>query len=409
MKLITTWENLSDDEPEIQSGAKVKNADYVQQAEECLFGNYRRAPVAFSHGFGSRLFDVEGKGYLDFIGGVAVSSLGHAHPRLVEAISAQAGRYLHASNLYQLPEQIKAAQMLIHLSGLERVFFCNSGTEANEMAIKLARKHASENGRGPRILAAHNSFHGRTMGSLAATGNPAYHKGFEPLPGGFEFFPYNELAPWEAAMGPDVAAILIEPVQGEGGVFPGTLEFLHGLEELCREHKALFIIDEVQTGIGRTGAMFCYHSHALRPDVVTLAKGLGGGVPIGAVMATREAAAVMGPGTHGCTFGGNALATAAAQVVLEEVELLLMDIDERSKQLVSGLEKLPHVTGVRAAGLLIGVDLDIEAKTVELACMEQGLLVNSVRAQTLRLAPPLVLTEEDVQEALEILGGVLGK
>jgi predicted acetylornithine/succinylornithine family transaminase len=406
---LITWENLSDDEPELESGARVKNADYVAQADQCLFGNYRRAPLAFSHGFGSRLFDVEGKGYLDFIGGVAVSSLGHAHPRLVEAISAQAGRYLHASNLYQLPEQIKAAQMLIHLSGLQRVFFCNSGTEANEMAIKLARKHASEKGRGPRILVAHNSFHGRTIGSLAAPGNPAYHKGFEPLPGGFEFFAYNELTEWQKAMGPDVAAILVEPVQGEGGVFPGTLEFLHGLEELCRQHGALFMLDEVQTGVGRTGTMFCYHSHGLQPDVVTLAKGLGGGVPVGAVLATEEAAAVMVPGTHGCTFGGNALATAAAQVVLEEVELLLMDVEERSRQLVSGLAKLPHVTGVRAAGLLIGVDLDVEARPVELACLEQGLLVNSVRAQTLRLAPPLVVTEEDVQQALEILGGVLAK
>ncbi len=405
--MITTWENLSDDEPQMKTENKPTNTDYVQQADECLFGNYRRAPLAFSHGFGSRLFDVEGKGYLDFIGGVAVSSLGHAHPRLVAAISEQAGRYLHASNLYQLPEQIKAAQMLIRLSGLERVFFCNSGTEANEMAIKLARKNALEKGRGPKILTANNSFHGRTLGSLAATGNPAYHVGFEPLPAGFEFCAYNELADWQRAMCPDVAAVLVEPVQGEGGVIPGTLEFLHGLELLCRKAGALFILDEVQTGVGRTGTMFNYHSHSLMPDVVTLAKGLGGGVPIGAVLATREAAAVMGPGTHGCTFGGNALATAAACVVLEEVEPLLLDLEERSKQLVAGLEKLPHVTEVRAAGLLIGVDLDIEAKPIELACLEKGLLLNSVRAKTLRLAPPLVVTEEDCQIALSILKEVL--
>lgn len=403
---MITWENLSDDEPQTTM-PKLTNAEYVQQAEECLFGNYRRAPLAFTHGFGSRLFDVEGKSYLDFIGGVAVSSLGHAHPRLVAAITEQAGRYLHASNLYQLPEQIRAAQMLVRLSGLERVFFCNSGTEANEMAIKLARKHALEKGRGPRILCANNSFHGRTMGALAATGNPAYHVGFEPLPAGFEFLPYNELPEWEKAMGPDVAAVLVEPVQGEGGVFPGTMEFLHELELLCHKQGALFILDEVQTGIGRTGAMFNYHTHSLQPDVVTLAKGLGGGVPIGAVLATKEAAAVMTPGTHGCTFGGNALATAAAAVVLEEVEHLLMDVEERSKQLVAGLEKLPHVLEVRAAGLLIGADLDIEAKPVELACLSKGLLVNSVRARTLRFAPPLVVTEEDVAMALEILGEVL--
>lgn len=404
--MITTWENLSDDDPKLETPA-VKNADYVREAEECLFGNYKRAPIAFSHGFGSRLFDVEGKGYLDFIGGVAVNSLGHAHPALTAAIAEQAGKYLHVSNLYQLPEQIKAAQMLVRLSGLEKVFFCNSGTEANEMALKLARKHAGEKGRGHRILTAQNSFHGRTMGSLAATGNAAYHKGFEPLPQGFEFLPYNDLAAWQEKMGPDVAAILVEPVQGEGGVFPGSLEFLHGLELLCRKHGALFMLDEVQTGVGRTGTMFCYHSHGLQPDVVTLAKGLGGGVPIGAVLATAQAASVMGPGTHGCTFGGNALATAAAAVVLEEVEHLLFDVEARSKQLVSGLESLPHVTEVRAAGLLIGIDLDIEAKPIELACLEKGLLLNSVRTQTLRLAPPLVLTETDVEEALAILKEVL--
>lgn len=394
---MLTWESLT-----MQT-----NEYFAKRAEECLFGNYKRAPVAFTHGRGARLFDVEGKSYLDFIGGVAVSSLGHAHPALVRAITHQAERYLHVSNLYQLPEQIQAAQALTRLSGLERVFFCNSGAEANEAALKLARKHASEHGRGPRILVAENSFHGRTMGALAATGNPAYHKGFEPLPQGFTFLPYNELAAWQKAMGPDVAAVLVEPIQGEGGVVPGTLEFLHGLELLCRKHGALFMLDEVQTGVGRTGAMFCFHSHGLLPDVVTLAKGLGGGVPVGAVLARAEAAAVLVPGTHGCTFGGNALACAAANVVLEEVEQLLPDVELRSRQLVGGLKALPKVKEVRGAGLLLGIELEVEAKPIELACLQQGLLLNAVRSHTLRLAPPLVVTQLDVEEAVEILARVL--
>lgn len=375
------------------------NAALAGRADEALLGNYRRAPIAFTHGEGCRLWDVEGNSYLDFTGGVAVSSLGHAHPALVRAISQQAQRYLHVSNLYQLPEQIEAAERLLRLTGLSKAFFCNSGTEANEAAIKLARKHLFPRF---RILVAENGFHGRTMGSLAATGNPAYHEGFQPLPQGFTMCPYNDLSGWEFTE--DVCAVLVEPIQGEGGVVPGRADFLKGLQDRCREHGALLMLDEVQTGIGRCGSMFAYQKLGLDPDVVTLAKGLGGGVPVGAMLSRYDA---LKPGQHGCTFGGNALSCAALNAVVPEVEKLLGHVEQVGAALRASLQQLPHVTEVRGEGLLIGVDLDIEARPVEEACRARGLLVNSVRAQTLRLAPPLVVSIEEVERVVKILRSTL--
>ncbi|MEW6282563.1 MAG: aspartate aminotransferase family protein [Candidatus Eremiobacterota bacterium] len=377
----------------------------VEAADAVLFANYRRAPLAFSHGQGCRLWDLEGRSYLDFVGGVAVSSLGHAHPALVKAISEQAGRYLHVSNLYQLPEQVQAARLLADASGLPRVFFCNSGAEANEAALKLARRYAYDNGRGPKVLTADNSFHGRTMGALAATGNPDYHEGFQPLPRGFGSLPYNDLDAWEPHLRTDVCAVLVEPVQGEGGVIPGDPHFLFQLRQLCRERGILFMLDEVQTGVGRCGVMLA--GGHLEPDVVTLAKGLGGGVPVGAVLARDEVAAVLKPGMHGCTFGGNALSCAAVCAVLPEVEALLPSVKRLGERLMAGLRRLEKVEQVRGQGLLIGADLTVDAKEVELACRERGLLVNPVRPRTLRLAPPLVVTAQEVDLALDILKEVL--
>ena len=385
------------------------------EADRVLFRNYKRAPVAFSHGRGVRLYDLEGREYLDFIGGIAVSSLGHAHPALVQAISAQAARYLHVSNLYQIPEQVAAAARLVAASGLDRAFFCNSGAEANEGAIKLARKRGKAV-RGPaahEILVTHNSFHGRTLATVAATGNPRYQQGFEPMPAGFRFVPFDDLEAMRAAITDETCAILVEPVQGEGGVLPPSPGYLAGLRALCDENALLLILDEVQTGIGRTGKMFAYQHAGVRPDIATIAKGVAGGVPAGVVLATEAAAAHFVPGDHGSTFGGNALASAAIVAVLDVIERegLLENAAAAGGRLVAGLEKLrgKHslLLEVRGAGLLVGADLSIDAAPVVEACLARGLLVNSVRPKTLRFAPPLVVSEAEVDRALEILDEAL--
>ncbi|HEU5249455.1 MAG TPA: acetylornithine transaminase [Thermoanaerobaculia bacterium] len=387
----------------------------VREADRVLFRNYKRAPVAFSHGSGVRLFDLEGREYLDFIGGIAVSSLGHAHPALVAALANQAARYLHVSNLYQIPEQVAAARRLVAASGLDRAFFCNSGAEANEAAIKLARKRA-KTAKGPgchEILVTDNSFHGRTLATVAATGNPRYQQGFEPLPPGFRFVPFDDLAAMRAAVTDATCAILVEPVQGEGGVVPPSPGYLPGLRSLCDEKGLLLILDEVQTGIGRTGRMFAYQHAGIRPDLVTIAKGVAGGVPAGILLATEEAASHFVPGDHGSTFGGNALASAAIVAVLDVIERegLVENAAAMGARLVAGLGKLrgkhPVIREIRGAGLLVGVDLSVDAAPVVEACLARGLLVNAVRPATLRFAPPLVVTAAEVDRALDLLDSAL--
>ncbi len=390
-------------------------AAVVREADRVLFRNYRRAPVAFSHGRGVRLYDLEGREYLDFIGGIAVSSLGHAHPALVRALSDQAARYIHVSNLYQIPEQVEAARRLVALAGLDRAFFCNSGAEANEAAIKLVRKRAKAV-KGPdchEILVTDNSFHGRTLGTLAATGNPRYRIGFEPLPAGFRFVPFDDLEAMQGAVTESTAAILVEPVQGEAGVLLPSPAYLPGLRALSDVHRLLLVFDEVQTGIGRTGRMFAFEHAGVRPDIVTLAKGVAGGVPAGVMLATEEAAAHFVPGDHGSTFGGNALAAAAVCAVLDaiESERLVENAAEMGERLAAGLEGLrerhPVIRSIRAAGLLVGADLEMEAAPIVEACLARGLLVNAVRPKTLRFAPPLVVSAADVDSALRILDDVL--
>lgn len=388
----------------------------IREADRVLFRNYQRAPVAFSHGQGSRLFDLEGREYLDFIGGVAVSSLGHSHPALVRAVSEQVARYVHVSNLYQIPEQVDAARRLVASSGLDRAFFCNSGAEANEAAIKLSRKRGKAV-KGPdchEVLVAEHSFHGRTLATVAATGNPRYQAGFEPMPAGFRFVPFDDVAAMKRAVGPATAAILVEPIQGEGGVVVPSAGYLAGLRALCDERDLLLVLDEVQTGIGRTGQMFAYQSSGIRPDVVTLAKGVAGGVPAGVVLATDEAAAHFVPGDHGSTFGGNALASAAICAVLDAIEREGLVENARScgARLAAGLEELREkraiVGEIRGAGLLVGADLTVDAAPVVDACRERGLLVNAVRPKTLRFAPPLVVSAAEVDSALQILDAALG-
>jgi acetylornithine/N-succinyldiaminopimelate aminotransferase len=387
----------------------------VREGDRVLFRNYKRAPVAFSHGKGTRLFDLEGREYLDFIGGIAVSSLGHAHPALVRALSEQAARYVHVSNLYQIPEQIEAAGRLVAASGLDRAFFCNSGAEANEAAIKLARKRGKAV-KGPachEILVAEHSFHGRTLATVAATGNPRYQEGFEPMPAGFRFVPFDDVEAMRRAVGPDTAAILVEPIQGEGGVLVPSAGYLAGLRALCDEMDLLLVLDEVQTGMGRTGRMFAYQHAGVRPDAVTLAKGVAGGVPAGVLLATEEAAAHFVPGDHGSTFGGNALASAAICAVLDAIERegLVENARACGARLVAGLgrlrEKRPVLAEIRGLGLLVGADLSVDAAPVVDACRARGLLVNAVRPKTLRFAPPLVVSAAEVDAALQVLDAAL--
>lgn len=382
--------------------------------ERHLVGNYRRLPTAFVRGTGCLLEEAGGRRVLDFVGGIAVSSLGHGHPALVEALRDQVGRYLHVSNLYHVPEQVEAAELLAEASGLERAFFCNSGAEAVEAGIKLARKWGA--GREPaarEIVVAEGSFHGRTLGALAATWPRRYREPFEPLPGGFRFVPFNDLEAAEEAVGPSTCAVLVEPIQGEGGVVPADPGYLEGLRSLTERHGALLVLDEVQTGVGRTGETFAFRGYGVRPDAVALAKGLGGGVPVGALVAREEVAAHLVPGDHASTFGGNPLASRAAATVLRtlEAESLCRNARERGRELRNGLERLGRETGVvtevRGRGLLVAADLDRDAGEVTRRCLDLGLLVNAVGPRTLRLTPPLVVTAGEVDRALELIGRAL--
>jgi predicted acetylornithine/succinylornithine family transaminase len=384
----------------------------IALTQQYLMTTYRRAPVAFSHGQGVWLVDLEGRRYLDFVGGIAVSALGHAHPVLVAAIQAQAARMLHVSNLYHIAEQAHLAQWLVEHSACDRAFFCNSGAEANEAAIKLSRKWGKRDGANRyEIIVAHQSFHGRTMATLAATMQPKYQEAFSPLPPGFVPVPFNDLEATRAAVTERTCAVLLEPIQGESGIQPATLEYLTGVRGLCDERGLLLMLDEVQTGIGRTGTLFAYEQYGIVPDVLTLAKGLGGGFPIGAMLA-RESAAAFSPGDHGSTFGGNPLACAAALAVLEVIsgERLAERAVAMGAVLAAGLLALVDgglAKAVRGRGLLLALELNCEAAPVVDACRRAGLLVNAVAPTALRFAPPLVVQRSEIEQALEILGRVL--
>jgi predicted acetylornithine/succinylornithine family transaminase len=382
--------------------------------DKYVMHTYRRAPVAFVLGQGARLVDTAGKTYLDFVAGIAVSVLGHNHPVLTAAIRAQAARLLHVSNLYYIPQQAELARWLVEHSVFARAFFCNSGAEANEAAIKLARKYGKTRRDGRyEIIVAEHSFHGRTLGSLAATAQPKYQQMFEPLPAGFRAVPFNDLQALENAITETTCAVMLEPVQGEGGIHPAAADYLHGVRRVCDARGVLLILDEVQTGIGRTGRLFAYEHYGIAPDVLTLAKGLGGGVPIGAMLAREDVAQTFVPGDHGATFGGNPLACAAALAVVTTVEAEgLVEraatvgayLNARLRELASRQKVIREVRGL---GLLVAVELAGEAAPVVEACRERGLLVNAVKPTALRLAPPLIITTADVDEAIGILDAAL--
>jgi len=376
-----------------------------------LMATYTDQPVTFVRGEGTVLWDADGHRYLDFLSGLAVTSLGHSHPAVADAIDRQARTLLHVSNLFgTTPGEEVAATLDRLLGGGGKVFFCNSGAEANECGIKLARKWG---GRGTHVVvSAYGSFHGRTLATLHATGQPQKHEAFQPLPEGFRHVAWDDLDALEGALDPSVAAILLEPVQGEGGVNPATPAYFQGVRRLCDERGMLFIVDEVQTGLGRTGKWFGHQHLGVVPDVVTMAKALGNGVPIGACWARDDVAAAFEPGDHATTFGGQPLATAAARAVLAEMERLDVPVlaTKAGAHLTAALEALPGVAAVRGPGLLIAAQLadGLDAKQVTADALAAGLVVNAVTPSALRLAPPLTVSTDEIDEAATILGKVLG-
>lgn len=388
-----------------------------QDADRFLMNTYARAPISIARGRGSRVYDLEGREYLDFVSGIAVTVLGHSHPDIVAAIQKQAQHVLHASNLYHTEPQVRLARTLVEHSFAQKVFFCNSGAEANEAAIKLTRQYAHQR-YGPErheIITMLNSFHGRTMATLTATGQEKVQKGYEPLLPGFTYVPFNDLDAVTKAITAKTAAVMVEPIQGEGGVRVADRAYLAGLRELCTERGLLLIFDEVQTGIGRTGTLFAYEQMGVQPDIMTLAKGLGGGLPIGACLATDQVASVFKPGSHASTFGGNPVACAAASAVLHA--LLDGRLLERSRRmgeyLAKGLQdckdQIPIVRDVRGLGLLQGMELATEAHSVVSDCLSRGVLLNCTMDRVLRFLPPLIITHQEIDRVLEILTQVLNK
>jgi len=391
-------------------------ATLLDWANQYLMQNYARAPVCLVRGEGVRVWDTDGKEYLDFVGGIAVDALGHCHPKIVGAIREQATTLLHVSNLYQIPSQIHLAKLLCDHSFADRAFFGNSGAEANEAAIKLARKYAKEALASDRveIISMRGAFHGRTFGALSATPTEKYQHGFEPLVPGFKYVPFGDLKAAERAVDSRTAAILVEPIQGEGGVNVAPDGYLQGLRRLCDASGALLIFDEIQTGLGRTGRLWAYQHWGVEPDVMTLAKALASGIPIGAVLAKEFCAKVFTPGTHGTTFGGNPFATTVGVATM--TTLLEEKLPERAERVGTHLierlralaQRCPAIKTVRGKGLLVGMDLDRPAQGVVAACREEGLLVLTAGDQVLRLTPPLIVEAAHVDRAVEILGKVLG-
>lgn len=390
------------------------NAEIIALNERYLFPTYARAPLAIVRGKGCVVWDADGKEYLDFFSSTVVTALGHAHPRLTKAICEQAEKILHVSNLHHSEPQALLAKTLCENSFADRVFLCNSGAEANEAAIKLARKYGADHGDGRfEIVTALGSFHGRTIATITATGQEKIRRGFQPLPEGFRYAPFNNVAALEAALTPRTIAIFLEPVQGEGGIVVPPPGYLQHVRELCDRHGLLLILDEVQTGIGRTGPLFAYERSGIVPDIMTLAKGLGSGVPVGAMLSNGRVAESFSLGTHGTTFGGNALTCAAALAVVESVleEGLLQTCQEQGAYLIEQLRglqrKYTRIRDVRGAGLLIGVELDGPGAAIVDTCRERGLIINCTAERVLRLTPPLLVSRPQIDTAITILDGVL--
>ena len=387
----------------------------VDETEKYYLPVFGRYPLVLDHGKGCRLYDADGNEYIDFLAGIAVNALGHAHPVLVNAIANQAAKLMHCSNLYYTEIQAKAVKVIAEVSGFDRVFLANSGAEANEGALKLARKYGKEKADGKyRIITAVHSFHGRTMMTLTATGQPKYQHGYEPLPQGYEYVEYGDIAALEAAMGDDVCAVLLEPIQGEGGVHVPSDEYLRQVRALCDKYDALLIFDEIQTGVGRTGKWFVYMHSGVKPDVLTFAKGIGGGFPMGGFAVEEKLAHVFKPGDHGSTFGGNPLACTAAYACLTAIKAENL-VDKAAVQGIyfkGELEKLQQkypdkVKEVRGRGLILGMELCKEGKAVVESCLQEHVIVNCTAGNVIRLVPPLIVTKEEIDIVVAALDKAL--
>lgn len=383
---------------------------------EHIMPTYARLPVTFSHGQGVWLWDQNDERYLDVLAGIAVSNLGHAHPAVHKAICTQSEKLIHTSNIYHIDKQKKLADKLCKMSGMDAVFFSNSGAEANEAAIKIARLYGHQKGIAqPQIIVMENSFHGRTMATLSATGNPKVHAGFTPLVEGFIRVPFNDTDAVQQVLQAhsSIVAILVEPVQGEGGVHVPAPDYLNQLRSLCNEHQLLLMLDEIQTGIGRTGKFLAYQHNAILPDVCTLAKALGNGVPIGACLASGPAATVMTAGKHGSTFGGNPLACSAALAVLEtcETEHIISKAANLGgyffQQLQSQLNDIPTVVHIRHLGLMLGIELNKPCTELVSTALQQNLLINVTAEKTIRLLPPLIISQDEIDTACSSISTIL--
>ncbi len=387
--------------------------DVIQDEARYVMQTYRRADIVLERGEGITLYDTDGRRYLDFMSGIAVAALGHSDPEVAAAVAEAAATLTHVSNLFYTVPQVELAKRLVTHSFADRVFFTNSGAEAVEGALKFARKRASASGRAGKheIVAFNNGFHGRTMGALSITYKSIYREPFAPLLPGVHFAPYNDLEEARALIGPATCAVIVEPVQGEGGIHAATPEFLRGLRALCDEYGATLIFDEIQCGLGRTGRLWAHEAYDVTPDIMTLAKPLANGLPIGAILSTEAVASAVGYGEHGSTFGGGPLVCHAATVVFDRIAQpeFLSAVAANGEYLCHRLRELnnPHVLAVRSAGLLVGVDLDIPAAQVMAAARASGLLVINAGETTLRIAPPLIVTKAQIDEAVDILAGCL--
>lgn len=394
------------------------NTDQLKNlSDQYIASTYSRFPVVIVKGYGCKVWDSEGKEYLDFVGGLAVCNLGHCHPNIVRAIKEQAERLIHVSNLYYTEPQAKLAKLLTENSFADRVFFCNSGAEANEAAIKLARKYARERrGHGRfEIITMINSFHGRTMAAITATGQEKFHKGFEPLLPGFKYVPFNDLEAVEEAIDGSTCAVMIEPIQGEGGVNCPSDSYLKDLREICDKHGLLLIFDEVQVGIGRTGTLFAYEGYDVQPDIITLAKGLAGGLPVGAMLAKEEIVRSFSPGSHASTFGGNPVVAASALATLNTIlnDGTLKNCVEVGNYLFEELNRLKQeysfIKDLRGKGLLLGMELEFDGGDIVKGCLEKGVLINCTMGTTLRFLPPLIVTQGEVDTMIQLLDDVFSE
>jgi len=389
-----------------------------EQERQFIINTYGRDPETnpfFVKGEGSFVWDEKGNKYLDMVGGLAVNTLGHCPPKVVEALREQSTKIFHCSNLYYTAPQVDLARILVENSCGDKVFYCNSGAEANEAAIKLARKYVKLFVGQDRyeIITAENSFHGRTMATITATGQPKYHQGFEPMVPGFKYAKFNDLESFSSLVGEKTCAVMVEPIQGEGGIHVGSEEFIKGLRDICDQHKILLIFDEVQCGMGRTGKLFAYEDYGVEPDIITLAKGLAGGVPIGAMITSEETARGFNPGDHASTFGGNPLACVASLAVLETIleRDFLKEVNELSSYFLENLlrlkEKYAFIKEIRGKGFMLGMEVNADGLGMMKSCYRKGLVINCIGGKVLRFLPPLNISREELDYALEVLEQVM--